>query len=289
MITFRQAIAGLFFSATPAAFAYSTVNFTLTLDPADAGFIFKSFHEGQKGTADLYAVAFNTEISLIDGSGVALGKIASFCTELQEDVGTTSYQFQSHPLEEVSAGRAGQTGTASVGIPVGGIGSLRAAQVRYLFDHHYQSSTLSAWTITTAEPLTEAFQIALWELTHDTDFSLTQTSGLTYMGTQTDAKAINALNIATGWLNDISAANLTPDYASTTYDVWTLVSATGNTSTGYGFQDILFATTINDSRKTTLQTMSIIPEPTISLLGLSSLGGIAFRRRRSRAGADFET
>ncbi|MDB6069902.1 MAG: hypothetical protein JWL81_1073 [Verrucomicrobiales bacterium] len=280
MITIRAALASLFFLTPQGVHAFSTINFSLTLDAADAGIIFKNFHEGQKGTADLFAVAFNTQISLIDGTGVSLGKIASFCTELQEDVSTTSYQFQSHPLEEVSAGRAGQAGTASVGIPVGGIGTLRAAQVRYLFDHHYQSSKLSNWTITTAQPLTEAFQIALWELTHDTDFSLTRTSGITYMGTQTEAKAINALNIATGWLNEIAAANLTVDYTSTTFDVWTLVSATGNTSTGYGFQDILFATTVNDSRKTTLQTMSVIPEPSAAVLGLLTGAALGFRRRR---------
>ena len=270
--------AAAFLAATGGLRAYSTVNFTLSLDASDPGTTFNNFREGGKGTNNVYAIAFNTEVSQIDGTPTSTGKIASFCTELQEGISATNYTFESRVLAEVSAGRAGQSGTASIGIPIGGIGELRAARVRYLFDQHYQSNTISLWTNTVTQPLTQAFQIALWEVTHDSDLSLSLTGGVTYVGTQNTTRSTNAVNIAAGWLTGINA-NISTAYTSTTWDVWTLISSTGNTATGYGFQDVLWATAFSDPRKATFETMSTAPEPSIPLLGLLAL---ALLNRRSR-------
>jgi hypothetical protein len=265
----------------PFALAYSTVNFTVSADFAsDPGTTFNHFREGEKGTGDVYAVAFTTSISAIDGQAVSPGPIASFCTELQEDIGLSSYQFESHPLAEVSAGRAGQSGTASIGIPIGGIGALRAARVRYLFDQHYESNTISLWNNTESHPTTAAFQIALWEVTHDNDLSLSLATGSTCAGTQNTLRATAALDLASTWISNLANAGITESYTSSIYNVWTLVSLGGNA--GFGFQDVLFATSIADSRNPTFQTMSSVPEPSVSLLLLP--GCALWGRRRKRPG-----
>ncbi len=267
------------FGPLTGAQAYSTVNFTLSLDPNDSGTTFNNYHKGDHGNVDVYAIGFNTEVNFIDGNAATTGKIASFCTELEEGVSVLTYDYESRVLAEVSAGRAGQVGTASIGIPTGGIGDLRAARVRYLFDQHYQSDVLGLWTNTETSPLSQAFQIALWEVTHDGDLSLALTAGTNYIGTQTTTRSANAVTIAQGWLDGISTANPATSYTSTTWDVWTLISSTGNTATGYGFQDILWATAKTDPRQATFATMSTVPEPSAPLL---TLLGLALFSRRSR-------
>ncbi len=176
-------------------------------------------------------------------------------------------------VENVSGGRAGEAGTASSNIPSGGLGALRAARVRALFDSYYVSSTLSDWSHSSAEPKGQAFQIALWEASHDDDLSLSLTTGSIYAGAQSGTTQINGMALAQTYLNSISG--VTASYTSTVYDVWSLE----NIGIPEGNQDVIFATLIGSPESSTFKTF-VVPEPSAGLLAMLSGGLVLLRRRR---------
>jgi len=253
------------------------VDFTFAL--GTGGAIYRDFTAGDTPPQGRGVVGFTVDITAVDNVPTDLPAIAAFCIELAEDIGVGSYtSFDSEYLYKASAGRAGEVGTTSSNIPTGGIGQLRAAQVRYLFDQYYTSSDLGLWTQTDANPTTHAFQLSLWEITHDSDLSLSS-GGSLYIGAQTDGNPAtintrnNAIALAQSWLTAIDAAGITESYQSTTYDVYTLTSTTGNGLNGY--QDIVLAS----EKLTPIVPLQPIPEPSSALLVV--IGSLfALRRRR---------
>lgn len=258
----------------PAAIAEPVVNFTLSLNTAkDPGATYDNVHAADAGTADSFVIGFQVAVNSVDGESLNLSPLAAFCAEMEEPISTGTYNFYAKNLSALSAGQAGIPGTASSGIPTGGIGHQRAAYVNYLFDEYYMSEALSEWTFSNKKPTTHAFQLALWELTHDDDFSLSGLSGDLFVGKQTDGTRTekklrnNAVSLAQSMLNTVSQANVADDYISTKFSLWALVNTDGQGTTGY--QDIVLATRKKSSSHEVLAPllpMPALPEPTTHAL-----------------------
>lgn len=240
-------------------------DFTLTLDQSTNPLAnYSNYHKAGAGTGNQVTGGFQIDVTSISNTPITFSNsFAAFCIEIQEPIGLSSYTHTIVPVEEVSGGRAGEAGTASSNIPVGGIGALRAARVRALFDSFYVSPTLSDWSHTVQEPKSQAFQLALWEVSHDDDLSLSQTSGSIYIGAQSRNTQRNGVALAQTYLDSIS--KVTASYTSTVYDVWSLE----NIGVPEGNQDVIFATAIGSGDSDTIY--SLIPEPSTSLLAI--LGG----------------
>lgn len=272
------------FAPVPALYGQAIVppqvDFTLAVNTGvDPGATYTNFNAAGAGSGDSFVIGFTVDVTAVDNVPVTLEPMASFCIELSESISATSYTFDSGLLYEASAGRAGELGTASSSIPTGGIGQLRAARLRYLFDNYYQSSTLSAWTQNSTSPNIHAFQLALWEISHDVDLSLTNTNGsIFFTGSQSNTLRTNAILLADSWLTAIDQAGITESYASANYDIWSLLSSSGNPEDGRGFQDIVLAVQKNTPAHEELVPLLPIPEPSSALLVL--IGSLMFMRRR---------
>jgi hypothetical protein len=266
--------------------ASSLVNFTASIDTdKDPGAYYNNLHQADRGFVNTFTVGFQVMINSVDGTDVDLGPIATFCSELQEPIDTESYTFTSQQLQYLAAGQADDAGTASSSIPEGGIGLQRAAYISYLFDRFYTSEALSDWTYSQTQPTTQAFQLAIWELTHDSDFSLTDTTGAIYIGDQTaDSATItlrqNAIILAQSMIDEVYLANISDSYVSTNFTIWALVDDTGLGSTGY--QDIILAVKKDSLSASTLESIITIPEPSTSALAGLAAGGLWILRRLRR-------
>ncbi|MBK1830808.1 PEP-CTERM sorting domain-containing protein [Verrucomicrobiaceae bacterium R5-34] len=257
--------------------AAQTVDFSLTLEQSsNPGASYENMHAAGAGSQSSYAIGFQIEVTGIAGTPTTFDTpFASFCTELAEPVSTSSYTYDLDDVEGVASGRAGEIGTASSAIPAGGIGDLAAARVRALFDNHYQSTDLSEWTFSANSPSSQAFQLALWEVTHDVDLSLLNTSGSIYLGEQSSQSLTAGVALAQSWLDEL--VDVTTSYTSTTWDVWAIenVGDPGN-------QDILFATSIDspESEAFSQYRASAVPEPSSTLLlALGGMLALVYRRR----------
>ncbi len=260
------------------------INFTLSLNTSkDPGATYNNMHRADAGTADSFVVGFQIKLNSVDGTTLTMTPVAAFCAELQESISATTYNtFHATDLNLLSAGRAGEAGTASSAIPIGGIGSLRASRVNYLFEQYYLSEALSEWTVTDAEPRTQAFQLALWEITHDDDLNLANTSGNIYIGTQnTDATSVrrnNAISLAQSMLDDVLNANIQSGYVSAKFDLWGLVNEGAP-----GSQDVVLALKKDSTNHETagdLLPTPTIPEPAvISFVMLAGIGTLFIKRR----------
>lgn len=260
------------------------VEFTLSLNTTvDSGSGYTNYHASEAGTSTQFAIGFQIDITSVDGVAVDLGPIASFCSEIQEPISTKTYQFEAKHLNELSAGQAGVSGSASASIPEGGIGDLRASRVAYLFDQYYISDQLSAWTQNQDNPTLHAFQLAVWELTHDTDMDIFSTAGDIHVGSQSNTLRNNALSLAQDYLDDVDTAGIDESYVSTKFKFWALTSDSGNGVDGNpGFQDVILATEIGSVEEEELSPYLPAPEPgTASLVLLAALGLLARRRRPS--------
>ena len=265
---------GLITSLCGVAGAESQVNFTLTLNQnVDPGATYTGFHEAGRGVHDVYDIGFQVAINSVNGTNVNLSPIAAFCCELQQDISTYTYTFLSQRLYKLSADEAGLAGTASSGIPTGGIGAQRAAYVSYLFDRYYISEALTGWTCTTTTPFTQAFQLALWEMTHDSDMNLKNTSGSIYVETQAGTMQNNAIDLATTMLENVYSANISSSYVSTNFDICAL--------THPQYQDIILATKKGSYTTEILEPLVTLPEPTVQAL-LTMVAGFGWFISRAR-------
>ncbi|MGJ8656442.1 MAG: PEP-CTERM sorting domain-containing protein [Akkermansiaceae bacterium] len=241
-----------------------SVNFDLSY-ASSSGASYRNISAGDASSLNIEVSAFEIEINQIGGESVSFeNQFAAFCIEIGETIAEGNFTYDFESLEGISSGRAGVGGTATSEIPAGGIGDLAAARVRALFDKYYQSDDLSEWGYSDRSPLAQAFQLAIWEISHDGDLSLSDTSGAFYIGRQSDGNNTqkNGIDLAQSWLNELSS--ITADYESQKWDVYALESI-GNP----GYQDLVFATEIGT-----------VPEPSSALL--LSLGGLAtlvYRRR----------
>jgi hypothetical protein len=268
----------------------SLIDFTIAINSGhDGGLSYTNYTAGQNPDTDRYVIGFELTISAIDGEPVSIGPLATFCSEIEEPISAgTQYSFNAAPLSSLAAGTAGQSGTGSVGIPAGGIGSFRAARLAYLFDQHYISSALTDWTMTDANPTLHAFQLAVWEITHDTDLNLSDTNGIHYLSTQTGGsnptRRQNAVTLAQSWLDDVAVNVFDSTYVSQNFDILSLVSSTGNPEADKdGFQDIVLAFDKSSPEATTFEELATVPEPAHYVLLLGLLAGtlpVASRRFR---------
>ncbi|GEM_PF-1119311 len=259
------------------------VDFDLSLDTVtDGGLNYIDLNKAGAGTSDSFAIGFNVEVTAVDGQSVNINPVAAFCAEIQEPIDVASHSFDLDPLSALSAGRAGEAGTASSNIPTGGIGALRAARLAYLFDNFYISNQLSTWTMTDTEPNLHAFQLAVWEVTHDD--GLTLDSGQISLGTQTlgnnPTRRENARILANTWLNTITAANVDASYTSSLFSFWGLTN-TDSVSPTEGSQDVILAF-VKDSPDDQTFT-DAVPEPseTILMTGFLALCFVGARRAPS--------
>lgn len=265
----------------PESSGQSAVTFTVSTSSTQSGSSFTGFNSAGAGSGTVYALGFQAQIIAVDGISYDLDPLVTFCTELAEPISATTYTFQMAPMAYAAAGRAGEEGTASSAIPAGGIGALRAARAQWLFDNHAVSEKLSDWTFSSTAPLSLAFQLALWEVTHDSDLSLTSNSGEIFIGTQSDTTRSNAIAIAQGWLDDLSVAGIDQSYTAQEYHLWVLTSNSGNPANGAGFQDILIASKIGSPTDTViLEEVQLVPEPHTALMGCAGLS-LLLRRKRS--------
>lgn len=234
---------------------------------------FENFQAAGAGMATQSVALFDNQVTHIDG--VAAGSefdhsFAGFCTELAEPISQGSYTMELVELKSIARGQAGVAGTASSNIPEDGIGELRAARIRYLFDTHYTSSEKTDWTISASN----AFQLAVWELGHDSDLSLS--TGVISVGSQSDTAMAADLNLAQDWLGEVLAANVTMDYESQRVYVWGLENTAG------GAQDLLLGILKEESSAKTLDNVVpvSIPEVSASAMLMFALMGLLFQRRR---------
>lgn len=280
----------VFFAATFIAFGVSAasaavaslIDFTVALDTNhDDGLNYTI----NSGATEQFTVGFEVSISAIDGEPTPLGPIAAFCAEIEETIFVDqNLTFSTAYLRNLAQGTAGQSGTASAGMPPNGIGSTAAARLSYLFDEHYISSVLTDWTMTDASPTLHAFQLAVWEVTHDSDLDLSNTAGSFYLNAQTGGtnptRRQNAVSLAQGYLDDISSSVIGAAYESTRFDILALVSDSGNGDEG--FQDLVLAFEKDSPEGETFLTTANVPEPSASTLCLALIaGGLAGLRRRA--------
>ena len=249
----------------------AVVDFDLRLTPKDPGQYYL-MNEGGRGYNNTYTVGFDVRVRAVNGTNVAVNYVAAFCCELAQNIGTGGNTFETASLSGLAASSAGSYGTASSGIPIGGIGAQRSAYVSYLFDRYYESADLSQWIYNVENPMTHAFQLALWEITHDSDLSLTNTTGVIYTDTQVGGDTIlrnNAISIAQSMIDDICSANLNSSYVSTNFNIWALTSSDK--------QDIILAFKKGGQEDDIIRPM--IPEPsTIAIAGFATVVVLALRR-----------
>jgi len=254
------------------------VDFTLSLDTAtNPSANYNNFHEAEGGTHDVFTVGFQVQIHSIDGTTVNVPAVAAFCSELEESVSTIRYDntFEATSLSYLAGGQAGVEGTASSAIPVGGIGQQRAAYVNYFFDAYYISDVLSGWAYTEDDPKSHAFQLALWEITHDEGLSLA--TGEISIGLQDDGGTDvttrnNGILRAQEMLDDVylNLASISDTYISTNFSIWALANV--GVSGEAGLQDVVLAIAKDSPTDAVLEPFlpaPAIPEPaTHALMGL---------------------
>ncbi len=101
-------------------------------------------------------------------TGQGLTNYPAFCSDLSRDlyINTNYTNYTVEPVEYLAKEDCGIIGKPGEQIPDGGIGPVRAGMVRYLVDQHFVSlnSTDADWT---KDNHSTAFQVALWEITHD--------------------------------------------------------------------------------------------------------------------------
>ena len=160
-----------------------------------------------------------------------LSNYPAFCSDLSRDlyINTNYTNYTVEPLEYLAKEDQGVAGTPGMQIPDGGIGPVRAGMVRYLVDQHYVStnSTDSGWLTNNHAT---AFQLALWEITHDQynvsniNFSV---KNATANGFYFDYNANSATNqaildTAELWVKDVQNKNI--DWTAYVSTVWHAVA-----------------------------------------------------------------
>jgi hypothetical protein len=113
------------------------------------------------------AIKLTVTTLVVGGSSqpVNNGSYIGFCGELQQPIGDGEppwvYTHTNGPLGSLDSFSAGIG--ASYGIALSGIGTEKAKLINILFDRHYAGRLASDWDKRT----TVAFQLALWEFTHE--------------------------------------------------------------------------------------------------------------------------
>ncbi|MFO0829793.1 MAG: hypothetical protein U0572_16755 [Phycisphaerales bacterium] len=169
----------------------------------------------------------------------------TFCTQIGETIGfgqTATYNCVDVTLVPDSPNGGG--------IPVGPMGALRATVLKDLYARHYNDATLSS-NVTAG-----AFQIAVWEITHESLGNAT-----------TAAQYLAGLNVTTGFAQFSDGSG-----ASTLAQQW--IAGLGID----GFQD--FACLIGLTNESLQDQLLVVPVPIPAALAGLGLLGVGFLRRR---------
>ncbi len=193
--------------------------------------------------------------------------LALFCIELQQQI--TNNQNANYTLLSADQAAKGVASGLSANIGIGGIGAARARNLEILYAQVFGTNYDPANTMTTPTgSLTiaqkqQAFQFAVWELSHDDDFNLVTVSitprlWITSPGNPIRGEAqllVDAVFTATG---DINAARMS-------------LSVLHNA----GVQDFLIPDAL----------ITPIPEPSVyaAMVAILTFGVVAARRHRSQA------
>ncbi|QYY37336.1 thioester domain-containing protein [Ruficoccus sp. ZRK36] len=172
-------VAAVAVQATPVSFTFNSFTHSKTVSGSyDGG-----------NLSDLYVG--NINIAFKDTSGTSSANVVAFCMELSQGLNIgQSYNYTATTL------------TAA------GLSDAQARLVSILYDQYYAGPTTQDWNSVN----TGAFQLALWELTHDTDGSLWSDEGDFYIQSEGSNKQVS--KIANEYLTDIyelaSDANYEP-------------------------------------------------------------------------------
>lgn len=187
--------------------------------------------------------------------------LSLFCTELAQTINLNETDASKRIFTIASADQASKNGPGSgfgANIPSTGIGSIRARNLEILyaqvFNQNYNPAALS-----NEEKV--AFQLAVWELSHDSDFSLTATGA------------------PSGYFN---VSNQTMIRTQAQIWVTAVANLTGNTDAARMSLSVIHSGTVQDFLIPDA-VITPIPEPatTAAILAGVTLGLVALRRRRS--------
>lgn len=156
---------------------------------------------GHSGTVDFVDLAGRVNFTVTDRSGNTgnlPGQLSLFCVELGQDIyiGSSGNAFSLVNLALADSGV--NPAGLSANIAATGIGSVRAQYLEALYAHVFPAGyTPTALSNSDAS----AFQLAVWELSHDTDFNLTAGSSPHFWITTTGT-AVTQAQTWVSWVAD---------------------------------------------------------------------------------------
>lgn len=207
---------------------------------------------------------YNSALGWNSSSAVELASVSAYQHAFSEVAGA---QFQAWCLEIYQGLNLGVTYNFNIvnaddapggAVSPGPMGAIKAAVVRDLFSRWISSSTgFVNGGLEDRDPKSAAFQVALWEITHE-NFSATSASELVgQMSLSTGAFRANLSGATSGWYQQIVQ------------------------SLGYGgFQSVAIEGMTNAMAQDQIRLAGAVPAPgALALLGLAGLG-LRMRRRR---------
>ncbi len=194
----------------------------------------------------------------IDGLDTSLKTLTTFCIELAQNISNGgTYTYQVVDLTSAPA--------PSSSSPIGGINSDRASYLKLLYDSQYDTLLANPTNAT----VHAAFQLAVWELTHETKdtsttsshFGVLQGDGTFYL----DALSSAAGTLANSWLAAILGGTAVP---TNNYQLYALTSSSN--------QDQIFAVEVD------LPGTGAVPEATAMVTWAMILFSASFASRPTR-------
>jgi hypothetical protein len=224
-------------SATPVSFTFDSFTHSKTLQGTLNGETISNLYVG------------NINVTFMDSASNA--SVVAYCMEIAQDVSIG----QSYNYDAVSLTTAGLSGT-------------QARLVGILYDLYYAGDTTQDWNSVN----TGAFQIALWELTHDDDGSLWSESGNFYIDPYSSSKHV--ADVADDYLASVYAQAADSSYSPYSQLV-SLVNA--------DYQDLIVLASLvpgYGGGESVAIPFGVNPLPGLALVGL-----VGWRRLRRRVNA----
>ncbi len=222
--------------------AFGTANLTYAGLGSGTGvspIVYSDSTGSQSGSSFVGALKFTVNTSTntdIIPVSLASGDFMAFCIELKQTLNSnTPYEYVIDSVQN-----APNPPTSSP-LPGGHIGAVREGYLTKLYDLAYDTmlNALSSSSSSTRNANAAAFQLAIWELSHETSDPLhvgvSQGDGTFYLDASPNpGTLLNAINLANNWLAAVLNPNVTVDHK---YDLYALTNKT-TTNTA---QDLIFA------------------------------------------------
>ncbi len=185
----------------------------------------------------------------------------AFCLELKQTLNSkASYNFVIDSVQN-----APNPSTSSP-LPGGHIGAVREGYLTKLYDLAYDImlDKLSSTSSSTRNAYAGAFQLAIWELSHETyepsplHFGVSQGDGTFYLNVASPTgTTLNGITLANQWLAAVLDPNVTVDRK---YDIYALTNYT-NANTA---QDLIFAVPIPEATAMTTWALVLLSASAVS-------------------------